>query len=489
MKLAHKFTFAFLLATLPILVARGYYFGTAYIDRRDHDSREDMAAMAETFSLAASGLWDARGERAASAMVEAAHASSLGTSLRWVSLQDESVPDSIRASLTAGQKVEVIDERQSVVRLFVPVYYQSKPAAGIELRHSLLGYRQSASEIVSQLVWASVLSMLVYAAVALLVSKELVSRPVQRLIDLARRVAAGDLSHRVRTNQRDELSRLADEMNRMCDELAVAREKVVTESAARVRAVEQLRHADRLNTVGKLAAGVAHELGTPLNVISGRASMIAAGEAVDKEAVEYAEIIVAQADRMTRIIRQLLAFARRQSTDREPVDLVGVVFDAADLLSPIAKKQRADIQVVANGGAVQAIIDSAKVQQVVTNLVMNGIQAMPQGGTVEVAVGKQSARRPGTNGSPDGAVRCNFIRVSDQGSGIPPEVLPHIFEPFFTTKDIGEGSGLGLSVTYGIVREHDGWIDVDSEPGKGTRLTVYLPEGDQPDARQSVDRR
>jgi signal transduction histidine kinase len=435
--------------------------------------------LSDSFSQAASRLWDVQGEQAAMELIYSARGSDSGTSVRWVSLdsvRDPIVPDSVRASLSRGQVVDILDKEANLIRHFVPVYYASRPAAGLELRHSLGVYQQSASEISAELVWASVLSMFVYAGVALLVSHELVGRPLRKLTELARTVARGDLTHRVKLRQNDEISRLGDEMNRMCDELEAARARVMKESDARLRAVEQLRHADRLNTVGKLAAGVAHELGTPLNVISGRASMIVTGEATGPEVGEYAEIIVAQADRMTRIIRQLLAFARQRSTERARVDLVQVVREAAELLSPIAKSQRVTIEVVADQERVEAVVDAARMQQVVTNLVMNGIQAMAGGGQLLVHVGRGDAAVPEQTVS--GAMKCNYIRVQDQGVGITPEILPHIFEPFFTTKDIGEGSGLGLSVSYGIVREHGGWIDVSSRPGSGAALTVFLPQGD-----------
>jgi len=117
-------------------------------------------------------------------------------------------------------------------------------------------------------------------------------------------------------------------------------------------------------------------------------------------------------------------------------------------------------------------MDEGQMQQVITNLVLNAIQAMPHGGRVDIDVGQARASRPGQPASERDCVR---LSITDQGVGIAADALAHIFEPFFTTKDVGEGTGLGLSVCYGIVEEHGGWIAVDSTPGKGSRFSVYLP--------------
>ena len=126
-------------------------------------------------------------------------------------------------------------------------------------------------------------------------------------------------------------------------------------------------------------------------------------------------------------------------------------------------------------GPVMARVDLEQMTQVVVNLVMNAVHASRPGGAIAILLDRARAVPPAEDGR--GELPCTRIAVRDEGAGIPPEALPHIFEPFFTTKDIGEGTGLGLSVAYGIVKDHGGWIDVVSRPGEGSAFTVWLPEG------------
>ncbi len=245
--------------------------------------------------------------------------------------------------------------------------------------------------------------------------------------------------------------------------LAKLHARLDREVSARESAVVQLRHADRLNTIGKLASGVAHELGTPLNVVAGRAWMIASKRAAGDDACRSADVIARQAERMTTIIKGLLDFARRGGTRKAPVELRRLVRETATLLASLAEKSSVTID-VEDGPPDVAWVNTSEVQQVLTNLVVNAIQAMPAGGRVHVALE--------TRGK---VVR---IKVRDEGEGIPPDVMPHIFDPFFTTKDVGVGTGLGLSVSYGIVRDHGGWIEAHSKPGEGAELVVCLPRSD-----------
>jgi signal transduction histidine kinase len=237
--------------------------------------------------------------------------------------------------------------------------------------------------------------------------------------------------------------------------------------------IEQLRHADRLSTVGKLASGIAHELGTPLTVVSGRARLIADGLS-GEETRESALTIADQAQRMTRIIRQLLDFARRRSAAKSPEDLRAVARQTVSLLSPLADKRGARITLDEPDTPLMAEVDVGQLQQALTNLVVNAIQAMPRGGAVRCAVGRAPARPPADHGGAEGEYLS--VAVTDEGEGMSEETMAHIFEPFFTTKPVGEGTGLGLSVTYGIVKDHGGWIELESSPGAGTRFTIRLPE-------------
>lgn len=242
------------------------------------------------------------------------------------------------------------------------------------------------------------------------------------------------------------------------------------EVSQRESAVVQLRHADRLNTVGKLASGIAHELGTPLNVVAGRASLIASHHIEGEEACRSARVIVEQASRMTTIIEKLLTFARRGGAQRTNVDLVRVVRETVSLLEPLARKQHVEFEVDAKGTHVGRV-NAGEIQQVLTNLIMNAVQAMPDGGVIHIGV-ESPVQREET-----GAFFV-CLSVRDEGVGIPPDVLPHVFDPFFTTKEVGTGTGLGLSVTFGIVRDHGGFIEARSPGGGGSRgaeFLVFLP--------------
>ncbi len=328
------------------------------------------------------------------------------------------------------------------------------------------------------IVGATIAIVAVCALLTTVLQVRLVGRPLALLRDKARRAGAGDFSRPLVLRQRDEIGELAAEVNAMCDRIAAANRRVEEETAARLAALEQLRHTERLATVGQLAAGVAHELGTPLNVVSARAELLAAGPVAPAEAAANGRIILEQADRMTGIIEQLLDFSRRRGPKMGLASLDQVVLKTLDLVAPAAERARVRVECEL-GGPLLARLDQSQMQQVLANVFLNGIQAMPDGGRLRVAIGVRRVRPPAGTGAPvEGEYAC--ITVEDEGRGIAREDLARVFEPFFTTKGVGEGTGLGLAVAHGIVAEHGGWIDAESAVGKGSRFSIFLPRLAEP---------
>ncbi|HEX7477200.1 MAG TPA: ATP-binding protein [Polyangiales bacterium] len=310
----------------------------------------------------------------------------------------------------------------------------------------------------------------VFAAMAI-VAHWMLFKPVRQLVLMAKAVGSGDFSKRLRLARHDEIGELGDEMDLMCDQLQAAQ----LASEAHVAALDQLRHSDRVATLGRLASSVAHELGNPLNVIELRAQLIASGDVTTLAAAQQsAAVIVEQTHRMTRIIDEVLSFARVHPAKLARVDLVGVVRTAISLCQHTAKKRKTRILPELPEGANELDGDADKLLQVIVNLVMNGVQAMPDGGTLRV---KLCSERRGPAHDPAGTPRdYACIEVIDEGVGIPEQLLPKVFAPFFSTKSETGGTGLGLSVAQGIAQEHDGWIGVTSELGHGSSFKVYLPK-------------
>lgn len=229
----------------------------------------------------------------------------------------------------------------------------------------------------------------------------------------------------------------------------------------RGRLQDQLRHADRLATIGQLSAGIAHELNEPLGNILAFAQLAGKEPAVPAQVAQDLDKIVATSLHAREIIKKLMFFARQTPPRKTPVDLNGVIDGALDLLASRCQKESVAVERDLAPRLPQIVADPSQLNQVLVNLVVNAVQAMPRGGTVRIAT------RPAVDGV--------ILAVEDSGIGMDREVLEEIFTPFFTTKDVHEGTGLGLPVVHGIVSSHGGTISVQSQPGRGSRFEIHLP--------------
>lgn len=469
MKLARKLTLALLLGMFAVLALHGWFEVRRERAFYAYDAERDHRVIGHALATAFMKVWAIEGEAAALEFLTRASARMGPVQVGYLDQNP------------GGKEVTWVDTQDGRLKTWIPLDIPGRSAATLELTESLEEQEAYSRASIIRIAGTTIAIAALSAALAFVLGAWLVGRPVGRLIEVARRIGAGDLSRRLEPRQRDELGDLALEMNVMADHLAGARSGLEAETAARIDAIEQLRHADRLATVGKLASGVAHELGTPLNVISARAGMIRSGESTAAELPHSAGVIIEQAERMTKIIRQLLDFARPRKPEKAPADLRALARSVAGILGPLAEKRGVAVTIDADGAtaAPTASVDAGQLQQVLTNVAMNGIQAMARGGTLSVSVRAVRARPPApADGAPERA--CVRIDVRDDGPGIPAEIRRHLFEPFYTTKPPGEGTGLGLSVSHGIVHEHGGWFEVESEVGKGSCFSIFLPGEETP---------
>lgn len=329
-------------------------------------------------------------------------------------------------------------------------------------------------EILRTLLLVLVIVGLLVAA-AMIVSRTIVSGPIHKLLAGVDDVAHGDLSRVLLSEREDEIGQLASRFNEMTYSLRESRAETERQNQARGHLEQRLFQTEKLATIGQIAAEIAHEVGTPLNVIAGRARSLAK-KSGDPAAIEKnANIIAEQATRITRIIQRLLDFSRRKVgvVETELVDLGAVAHTTMEFIEGklgaagvTQRLERADALPPVNGHPDQ-------LQQVLLNLFLNAVEAMPDGGALEVRTSVVTRRRPGLEMAPEQSTVV--VEVSDTGPGIPPEKRDEIFEPFYTSKSGAGGTGLGLAVVHGIVKDHDGWVEVDDGPAGGTRFRVYLP--------------
>ena len=287
-----------------------------------------------------------------------------------------------------------------------------------------------------------------------------ITSPLGKLLQATKEVASGKLEHRIDVATRDEIGDLAKSFNLMLDE----RQKMDL----------QIRQSQKMEAVGRLAGGVAHDFNNLLTVIIGRAEMLMGRMGPTNPLFEDVGLILESSERASGLTRQLLAFSRRQVLQPQILDINSFLNRMANMVRRLIGE---NIELVLEFGPAMKCIkaDPSQMEQVVMNLVVNARDAMPDGGrlvirTREVRFSEPCVMAQMSIPSGDYVV----LEVEDSGIGISDEIRPHLFEPFFTTKDPSRGTGLGLSTVYGIVRQSDGYIDVDGQLNRGAKFSIYL---------------
>jgi two-component system cell cycle sensor histidine kinase/response regulator CckA len=237
----------------------------------------------------------------------------------------------------------------------------------------------------------------------------------------------------------------------------------------------QLRQSQKMEAVGQLAAGVAHDFNNRLAVVLGHASLLLDGKPPDSKDRKSLQAILEAAEKSSKLIRQLLTFSRKQVIQMYPMTIHEILSALGEML-PRVLGEDIVVKVHAPAGSLRINADSGMLEQMLMNLAVNSRDAMPEGGqlsiSAEVVEISPTLARENQDARPGQFMR---LSVADTGCGIAPEFLPRIFEPFFTTKPVGKGTGLGLATVYGIAKQHGGWVEVQSQPGQGASFHIFIP--------------
>ena len=312
--------------------------------------------------------------------------------------------------------------------------------------------------------------MILFAVSAAVVLTRSITKPIRKGVDIANRLAEGDLDDiEIEVKNHDETGQLLFSMKNMVEKLRQTKELE-----------QQLLESQKLETVGRLAGGIAHDFNNMLNVILGSAQLIKMKPGLDGKTYDRCVLVEDAVARAAGFVRQLLAFSRRQMLELKVIDLGRIVEDFEKMIRRMIG-EHIEMVIIRTDTPSAAKVDVAQINQVLLNLAVNAREAMPEGGRLMVELCR--ARLDSDHILPHGdAVPGDYIvlSVTDTGIGMSEDVARNIFEPFYTTKR--SGTGLGLSVVYGIVRQHGGFLTVESAVGKGTTFKVYLPSEEDVEA-------
>ncbi|MBF6568642.1 MAG: hypothetical protein IVW54_07185 [Candidatus Binataceae bacterium] len=479
MKIGTRLALALLIALTPVLVIYSYFnFHISSRVYRDNFQRETRAT---TRSLRAALLEDIKTEEWDQISSVLQQLRDQGTEAAifkpnrslWFALPK--FPAKLYPPKTA---FAVVDRRESwetdrqvgprywFCRL-APLSLSHQPAIGyIMVAENLTELREDNARRFMSSIAAAIMVLVMAAGIITLATRRYVTRPLAELSLRVSRFSSNE-DDPDRALGRNEVELLTEEFRRLDAELIMSRERLLREHRRQLELERNLRHSDKLATIGMIASGLAHEIGSPMAVIRGRAEHLRINLDQPDKLWEGLGIIIAQIDRISSIVHRLLDYARRREPMRVRYDLRQIVMRALSLIE--TEVSRRNIRMVADLGSTPLIVDcdADQLQQVFVNLGLNALDAMlaQDDGLLYVSAA------PLDNG------QAGYMRVvfEDNGPGVPAENRPQIFDPFFTTKEPGRGTGMGLAVSQSIVQDHDGEITMEPREPHGARFFVTLP--------------
>ena len=342
---------------------------------------------------------------------------------------------------------------------------------GLLVVRPLTDMHRALHELQQSILVTVLLFVLTTTILGLLTGRIYINRPLSRMAAAMKQVRAGNLQSILPVDRRDEMGAVAVEFNSMVTELRETRQHLEQEAESRRHLQHALQEADKLITIGQLSAGLAHEIGSPLQVLRGRARTLLTRAHDAAEVQRNAEILITQTDRITRIVEQLLRFTRRRSASSAKSDVRPAISNVVELMQHEAQRRGVSLTPRIPQHLPPLWMDTDEIQQIVLNLIANALAATPRGGQVSVTV-EDTSLLSRTSNRETPALR---LAVTDTGRGIASEMHARVFEPFFTTRAAEGGTGLGLAVVKALVTDHGGTITVTSTPGAGSEFVVVLP--------------
>jgi signal transduction histidine kinase len=359
----------------------------------------------------------------------------------------------VRGGAGTVSEIVIPPQGERVLEARVPLEASGRRFGGLAVGFSLAPFERRLLAIPKRLVVAALLLMVANSVLTAIYVEALI-RPILSLHQVMKRAGRGDLAVRARADRGDEVAELGAAFNRMMDELGRARDLEKVHQT-------QLAHTEKMAAVGTLAAGVAHEVNNPLGGVLTCLENMRADPANEEMRAKYLALIQSGVERIQHTVANLLGFSRQRPLHPEPISLNDRLRHVVELAAYQLRKGGVEVSFNLHPSEPQVMADRSQMEQLFLNLVLNALQAMPDGGTLTLQTGVS-----------DGQV---FGEVRDTGRGIPPEIRERIFDPFFTTRGVGRGTGLGLAVSDSIVAAHGGRIEVASRVGVGSAFRVWLP--------------
>jgi two-component system, NtrC family, sensor kinase len=483
MKITFKLISLLFLGIFFILLIDGYLSIRKEIDLFNYKMENKSKLLGHALKGLVKEVWKKSGQQQALQLISETNESESQVHVRWVWLDNKTV-EPFKPNLDYYQRLSVKQGNELSYKTsslftpghlytYIPVSIHKQFDGALELSEPLAELQSFTIGSIKKTVILIIITLLFCLLLYFFLGFWLIGQPLGKLKEKAQLIGEGNLSKPLQINNRHEFSDLATSFNSMCEKLQKEKKNTQLETESRIAALEQLRHADRLKTIGILASGLAHELGTPLNVISGRAEMIKSGKISDAEITKSSTIIIKQSERLTSLIKQLLDFSKPQPFDKKNIDLKKTISQTVKLIEPLYRKNKIEIVLKESDLSIKVNADLKQIQQVVTNLINNAVDAMPNGGIIEIGINNEKILHPKLNHSQPGSYVSFYVK--DQGDGISKNNKSLVFEPFYSTKQSGKGTGLGLSIANSIINEHGGWIEITDNSPIGTCFETFLP--------------